>query len=137
MESSAVKFDDEVSLGGARASTRTSYLEKLRVFIVKAREVYPNKSLEGLSLDEVKQVLLKLKRNYSSGSYRTIAIVTRKFYQVLGRREFEDLQSPRITDQALPDVLTRDEVGRLISGISDLHRPGWGEPSKICLGDEQ
>ena len=87
---------------------------------------FKGRELEGITKDEINAYILDLiKHNHISASQQNQRINAIKFYyeKVLGRKtEYYNIERPR-SETRLPDVLSKDEIGRILENTNNLkHR---------------
>ena len=110
------KMKLEMMLIGLAESTQQRYIKS----VVKLQEYY-NKSPAKLSVNEVKNYLLHIKKNLSSNSYNVIVHALRFFYCITLRRPLMKLELPttKVTYK-LPSILSIDEVQSIIKATGNI-----------------
>lgn len=114
---SLVRFAELLKLRSLAYSTQAEYLRYIRKLAVKVKR-------DPSDLDEaqVRAHLLYLKdaHQYSASSMRTAVAAMRCYYGLLLGRDWKLFDLVRSPDrQSLPQVLTREEVGRLFAVIRE------------------
>jgi integrase/recombinase XerD len=112
---------EELELRGMSPATKKSYVICCRVFVAHFM-----KSPEQLRTDDIKAFLLHLKRDRKAGPSCVgvyVAAIRFLYRSVLRTPDVvEDLPRPR-RPQTLPDILSRKEVGDLLSAVRSIkHR---------------
>jgi len=118
-----VDFDKYNIALGLSAETRRTQLKAVRQILLRAREI----GMEGVPSEvaDVQKALAKARsinvRLYDPSTYRNIVMYTRKFYKFMGRKDvYEAVQIPRITQDRLPKILSKQEVYALTKGAENL-----------------
>jgi site-specific recombinase XerD len=111
---------EDLQLAGLAEGTQTAYLR-----IVRKLAAHYNKAPDRLTEQQVREYLLYLMnhpRKYSPSSLKTAAAGIIFFYTHTVPRDWQTLKKLRIPrPQSLPDVLSIDEVHRLIDAVRTPH----------------
>jgi site-specific recombinase XerD len=110
---------EDLQLAGLAEGTQTAYLR-----VVKQLAAHFHRAPDQLTERDVRQYLLYLKneRKYAAGSLKIAASGITFFYTHTAPRNWETLKKLRIPrPRTLPDVLSIDEVRRLIDAVRTPH----------------
>jgi integrase/recombinase XerD len=113
------RMHEDLQLAGLADGTQTAYLR-----VVRQLAAHFNKAPDRLTEQDVRAYLLYLKneRQYSPSSLKVAASGITSFYNHTVPRDWETLKKLRIPrPQSLPDVLSIDEVRRLIDAVRTPH----------------
>ena len=113
------RMHEDLQLAGLADGTQTAYLR-----VVRQLAAHFNKAPDRLTEQDVRAYLLYLKneRQYSPSSLKVAASGITFFYNHTVPRDWETLKKLRIPrPQSLPDVLSIDEVRRLIDAVRTPH----------------
>jgi site-specific recombinase XerD len=118
------RMHQDLQLAGLAEGTQTAYLR-----VVKKLAAHYNKPPDRLTEQKVREYLLYLKnhpRKYSASSLKTAAAGITFFYTHTVPRNWQTLKKLRIPrPQSLPDVLSIDEVRRLIDAVRTHHNKAF------------
>ena len=118
------RMHEDLQLAGLAEGTQTAYLR-----IVRKLAVHYNKAPDRLTEKQVREYLLYLKnhpRKYSPSSLKIAAAGITFFYTHTVPRDWRTLKQLRIPrPQSLPDVLSIDEVRRLIDAVRTPHNKAF------------
>jgi integrase/recombinase XerD len=113
------RMHEDLQLAGLADGKQTAYLR-----VVRQLAAHFNKAPDRLTEQDVRAYLLYLKneRQYSPSSLKVAASGITFFYNHTVPRDWETLKKLRIPrPQSLPDVLSIDEVRRLIDAVRTPH----------------
>ena len=113
------RMHQDLQLAGLADGTQTLYLRA-----IKQLAAHYGKAPDQLTEQQVREYLLYLKneRNYAPSSLKIAAAGITFFYTHTAPRDWQTLKTIRIPrPQSLPDVLSIDEVHRLIDAVRTPH----------------
>jgi integrase/recombinase XerD len=117
------RMQQDLQLAGLGERTQEAYLRAVRQLAAHFR-----RSPDQLSEEHLREYFLFLKndKQFASASLKIAFYGIRFFYTHTIPRNWETLQKLRIPRQkTLPDVLSRDEVGRLIDAVRTPHNKAY------------
>jgi integrase/recombinase XerD len=103
------KLNTELKIRGFSQLTVRNYSFFVNKFILKA-----NKPVEQLTQDDARNYLAEMFEDKSKNTIMLAAAALKFFYAEILKKDFGEIKMPK-KDKRLPEVLTRDEVSKLIN----------------------